>query len=373
MYQVFISYKHSDENGNVTIDYKCAQELERLLTSKGVSVFFSNHSLVEQGRSNFARAIDDALDEAQLLIAVASKAEYLESRWVSYEWGSFLNDYLSSKRDSPNVITVLKGDVNVNDLPRKLRGLQCFNFDTEMDRIVEAVLSIVSVKEDKPQTKKDDNPYSDLKTYPYYCMRAEEITDDDIKEVLAMEAEIYKEDECQDFELCQKIHRINPFTDLFFKDLRTGQIVANIDICPVTDECYELLRSGEFMDSAITPEMVVPYDMPALYNLYFTGIAVRESYRNIPFLIFVMINEAVNTLIRLGDRGILFKRMVADAVTPNGERFCKIFGMKNVVNSEHGSKIYEVMFMPPEFETQSVATKELKKYYQKKYDELYGS
>ena len=370
MYQVFISYKHTDDDGNNTIDQEWAKELEGILASKGASVFFSDHSLVEQGRSNFSSAIDEALDEVELLIVVASKIEYVNSRWVSYEWGSFLNDYLSGKRERANVITVLKGGVDKNDLPRKLRGLQSFDFDTEMDRIVEAVFSIISPKEEKPKEKKE-NQYSDLKTYPYYCMKAEEITDDDIKEVLAMEAEIYKEDECQDFELCQKIHRINPYTDLFFKDLRTGQIVANIDICPVTDECYELLRSGEFMDSAITPEMVVAYDMPALYNLYFTGIAIREAYRNSP-LIFVMINEAVNALMRLGDRGILFKRMVADAVTPNGERFCKIFGMKNIINSEHGSKIYEVMFMPPEFATESKPTKELKKYYQQKYDELFG-
>ena len=373
MFDVFISYKHSDDRGGVTIDYECARELEKTLTSKGVNVFFSEHSLVEEGRTNFKRAIDEALDEVKVLLVIASNAEYTDSPWVRYEWESFYNDYLSKKRDRPNLFTVLKGDVDIQNLPRTLRNLQCFDFDTEMNRIVETVLSILNIKNKNGEIEKNtmEELNKVVSTYPYYLIKPEEITDDDIKEVLAMEAEIYKEDECQDFDLCQKIHRINPYTDLFFKDLRTGKIVANIDICPITDECYELFKSGEFMDSEITPEMVVAYDMPALYNLYFTGIAIKEEYRNTSLLL-LMISEAVNTLIKLGDRGILFKRMIADAVTPNGERFCKIFGMKNILNTEHGSKIYEVVFMPPEFHVESTQTKQLYNYYKKKYDELFG-
>ena len=364
MYDIFISHKKTDENGELTIDFKCSQELERILEEKGCSVFFSERSLSEEGSSNYKETIEEALDTSKILIVVTSSIDYVNSRWVKFEWESYHNDFLRGKKADLNLFTVVIGNVNVNDLPRPLRDLQCFDYSKELDKVVETVLSILDkkVEEIKP-VKKYDNPF--------YLIPPEEITDDDIKEVLAMEAEIYKEDECQDFELCQKIHQINPYTDLFFKDLRTGRIVGNIDICPVTEECYELLRSGQFMDSEITIDMVVPYDFPtADYDLYFTGIAVREEYRNTALLV-TMFNEAVKRFKMLGDKlGVFVRRMVADAVTNNGERFCKIFGMKKVHDSGHGTKIYEVSFMPPEFKVSSKQTKELFDYYMAKYNEI---
>ena len=366
MFDVFISHKKTAPDGELTIDFKCAQILERLLEEKGVTVFFSERSLEQEGTTDYKQAIEDAFRDAKILIVMASSLEYVHSRWVSYEWNSYHNAYLSEKRKSLDLFTVKIGGLNAKDLPSPLCDLQVFDFDTEKDKIVNTVLSILQrdkeVKVEEPKPVKYDNPF--------YLIKPEEITDDDIKEVLAMEAEIYKEDECQDFELCQKINRINPYTDLFFKDLRTGQIVGNIDVCPITDECYELMRSGEFMDSEITIDMVVPYDMPSLYNLYFTGIAVRDEYRNSPLFV-TMFNEAVKRFIMLGEeKGVFVKRMIADAVTNNGERFCKIFGMKKILDSEHGSKIYEVSFMPPEFKVSSMQTKRLYEYYKSKYEEM---
>ena len=237
-----------------------------------------------------------------------------------------------------------------------------------MNKLVETVLSIVN-KTDKQPKKYIPPVKEEVSPCNFYLIKPEEITDEDIQECLDMEAEIYKEDECQDFDLCQKIHQLNPYTDLFFKDLRTGKIVGNIDICPVTDECYELMRSGGFMDSEITIDMVVPYDMPSLYNIYFTGIAVRDEYRNTGLFLY-MFDAALQTFLKLGERGILARRMIADAVTENGERFCKMFGMKKVRDSEHGSKLYEVSFMPPEFRVTSRQTKALFEYYKAKYEEM---
>lgn len=63
------------------------------------------------------------------------------------------------------------------------------------------------------------------------------------------------------------------------------------------------------------------------------------------------------------------RRMVADAVTKNGEKFCKLFGMNKVKGSNHESALYEITMIPPKFRVLSKMSKQLHDYYQRKYNE----
>ena len=200
-------------------------------------------------------------------------------------------------------------------------------------------------------------------------MSPEEITPRDIQEVLDMEAEIYPENERQELRSCLSYFDANPNVYLFFKDERTGKIAGNIDICPVTDECYGMIRSGRFLDREISPDMVLSYDMPALYNLYFEGITVRREYRNTELFLF-MFNSLVDLFRDLGEKEVYARRMVADAVTKEGEKFCKLFGMVKIGESDHGSSLYEVSLIPPRFRVTSKPTKALHDYYARKYEEV---
>ncbi len=51
MCDIFISFKHTDENGNVTEDSVIAEDLYKMLTAKGYKAFFSNKSLEETQNS----------------------------------------------------------------------------------------------------------------------------------------------------------------------------------------------------------------------------------------------------------------------------------------------------------------------------------
>lgn len=175
-----------------------------------------------------------------------------------------------------------------------------------------------------------------------YILKGTNIKDSDIQECLDMEAEIFKEDECQDFELCHQIHELNPYTDLFFKDIRTGKIIGNIDVCPITDECYELMRSGKLMDSDMTIDMVVPYKEPGMYNIYFTGIALREEYRN-KGLSSYMIKKTFEHFEELARKGFKVRRVIADVVSDNGEHLCEKLNMNKICDTEHGTQIYELI------------------------------
>lgn len=128
-YNVFISFKNL-ENGKKTSDCDIALELYKELSiRKNIVPFYSEVSLKELGESKFKRVIDEALDECEIIIVVGSSIDYIESRWVRYEWESFHQDILSGLKKHGEIITYVSGNISAFDLPRTLRTYQCFQKD----------------------------------------------------------------------------------------------------------------------------------------------------------------------------------------------------------------------------------------------------
>ena len=127
-YDVFISFKNSDENGQQTIESATAKRLYDFLKAKGLCVFFSSVELEFSGKAQYTRVIDEALDSSRFLIAVGSSYDNLNSRWVRYEWESFLNDIRSGIKPDAEVYVVCEG-MKIHDLPRALRQQQAFMAD----------------------------------------------------------------------------------------------------------------------------------------------------------------------------------------------------------------------------------------------------
>jgi chemotaxis protein histidine kinase CheA len=124
-YDVFISFKHLDSDGVPTRDSHLAEEVFYHLNSRGFKVFFSKVSLELMGADAYKRAIDDALDASTVLIAVGTSRENLESRWVQYEWDSFLQEILSGRKKNGRVFTYVDARSQWL-LPYALRSLTVF-------------------------------------------------------------------------------------------------------------------------------------------------------------------------------------------------------------------------------------------------------
>lgn len=69
-YQVFLSYKHTAKSGECTTDFSMANELFRELKGTGISVFFSEQSIITLGEAKYKAAIDTALDDVSILVAI---------------------------------------------------------------------------------------------------------------------------------------------------------------------------------------------------------------------------------------------------------------------------------------------------------------
>lgn len=351
MFDVFISYKCLNEQGYPTEDYRIAKQLYKSLTEIGIKCFFSEDSLSCVGNANFKQEIDNALDSVKIMIVVLTKADYALSKWVKYEWDSYYNDYLSGVRDVSYLYTFCKGISNI-DLPRTLRMQQSFNVDNELPNLIKYVKTVLSLDKMKH----------------FRIKNSKEVTFKDIQEAVELDYLAFPGMEHVEPIECWEWFNFNSDIYLFVEDTKTKKIVAYTNTAPITEECYERIKTGTFLTTDITNDMILSYEMPYSYSLYFFSIVIHPDYRDTD-IFYTLINGLVDKFVKLVDRGIYLKRMIADAVTINGERFCSLFGMKKVVDSLHNSKLYEIEMIPPKFKIISKKIKQLYDCYERVYNE----
>ncbi len=124
---VFISFKNT-ENGQKTPDASLAVQLKREIESKNNLNPFTMTKLSLACESNYRKAIDKALDEANYLIVVGSKPEFFKSGWLEYEWGTYLGEVISNRKKG-EIFTVRMNGMQISDLPLSLRKYQSFESD----------------------------------------------------------------------------------------------------------------------------------------------------------------------------------------------------------------------------------------------------
>lgn len=140
MNNVFISFKNSDQNGASTTDAVLAKQLYAKLVEQNISTFFSNVTLMEFGEAAYKDAIEKALDEAVILVLISNQAEYLNSRWIKYEWSSFHEEILSGDKENGIIIPYLHSSIHRKDRPLAIRNLETFCTDSDpVDKVVEFV------------------------------------------------------------------------------------------------------------------------------------------------------------------------------------------------------------------------------------------
>jgi hypothetical protein len=131
---VFVSCKTLDDAGQPTRDVSIAERVVADLASQGTRAFFGLQSLETLGASDYKRAIDDALEQAEVLVVVGTTPRHLASGWVRYEWDSFLNEVLSGLKPDGRLFVLVEG-LSPRELPRPLRQVQVFQYPGELERL----------------------------------------------------------------------------------------------------------------------------------------------------------------------------------------------------------------------------------------------
>ena len=196
----------------------------------------------------------------------------------------------------------------------------------------------------------------------YEVLRGADMTLEEVKDVVALDDRNF--DACYHSTPEQNwaLFKTNRESGFVVRDRGTGKLVGYTMLLPVTDSTYLRIRKGAFMDTELTPEMVVKYDAPGIYHLYFTGVVVHPDHRSVR-MVMAMFNAMIDDFIALAKRGILIDRMIADVVTRDGRKFCRFFGLDKVCESNHHSTIYEVLALPPRFRMTTPSTRRLEEVY----------
>ena len=151
-YDVFISYKELDEDGDRTPDSVIAQDIYRALTKEGYRVFFSRISLEGKLGVEYEPYIFAALNSAKVMIVVGTDYEYFDAVWVKNEWSRFLKLIASGQQKT--VIPVYK-DMDPYDMPKELRALAAQNMGKigAMQDLIHGVEKLLGKPKDQELSK----------------------------------------------------------------------------------------------------------------------------------------------------------------------------------------------------------------------------
>jgi hypothetical protein len=153
-YDIFISFKNSNKEGNPTKDRELAYKLYKFLKSKNLKIFFSEATLEELGTDSWKEGIKEALKSSKIFIALGTKEEYFKSEWVQWERTTFL-----TRRDddiSKAIYSYIAPPMSIGKLPRDILEIECFE-DTkadEFERLYSFVSNHLSHKNTKLTAKK---------------------------------------------------------------------------------------------------------------------------------------------------------------------------------------------------------------------------
>lgn len=134
-YDVFISFKNSDNQGNDTFDKEIAYKVYEFLSSKDLKVFFSPITLQLLGRDDWGEEIQKATSLSKIFIALGTQKSYMKAEWTQRERTSFLALKYSDK--SKALYSYVALPMVISSLPNDIKGFESFQHDkpNELERL----------------------------------------------------------------------------------------------------------------------------------------------------------------------------------------------------------------------------------------------
>ncbi|MEN8905049.1 MAG: hypothetical protein ABF289_03725 [Clostridiales bacterium] len=193
-------------------------------------------------------------------------------------------------------------------------------------------------------------------------IKGREIKDKELMKGIEIDKIVYPDEYQGTFEVCKAWQDKNLEIYIFLKDIRIDEVIGCINLMPLSDEFYNLFISGKYMDLEIPVSEIKTYSKPGLYKMCLISITLLKEYRDSE-AIKILYNAILYKLIELSKQGIYCHELLADVISADGEKFCKSFGMKKVVESSHKSTLYKVDFFPFNFKIRDEIGENLKVIY----------
>ena len=143
---------------------------------------------------------------------------------------------------------------------------------------------------------------------------------------------------------CVKYFKKNPEIYIMALDKASRRVVGYINFSPIRPQMFRQLLSGSVIDTVITGEDLVPYELSGDYWGYFSSIVVHPVYRRHLIATQMLLRWAGLVTRLAAERKIFFRGIVADAVGRVGEHLLSKIGFSLVRPSAHDSTIMAVDF-----------------------------
>ena len=133
-YDVFISYKHEDED--------IARSVYHSIQSKMFAAFFDKVTLPELSESDYDEAIMKALEHSQHFLVIITNLEQLHSYWIQLEMKTFHHEMVEGRKPNANFIMLVTDSVyaqitssNKTVLPLRYRSCEILRISNYKDSL----------------------------------------------------------------------------------------------------------------------------------------------------------------------------------------------------------------------------------------------
>lgn len=198
---------------------------------------------------------------------------------------------------------------------------------------------------------------------------SDELSYDDFMDMYEIDKKVMRGDLIADIETTYKWFKFNKYTHIGVRDITTKRLVGYFSVLPITDETYNKIVSGNFEDKDFTSDNLEQYIFSDFYRVYIAGVGIDPEYQNTGAFI-KLYNALIDLFLSLAKDGeIYISEILAEASTKQGEKFCKMVGMKKISNTKNDTDVYRLITIPPEFRLKNEKGKELHDLCQKKFEE----
>lgn len=191
----------------------------------------------------------------------------------------------------------------------------------------------------------------------------------DFIDMFEIDQKVLREDLIASAETSYSWYEYNNLTHIAVRDTVNQKIVGYFSVLPITDDAYQEILRGEFKDKDFTIDSIQQYDFPGFYKLYVAAVAIDPKYQNTGAFI-KLYNALIDMLLALAkERDIYISEIVAEASTKQGEKFCKMVGMKKITQTTSETDVYGLVMIPPEFRLCNKKGQELFRLCEQKFEE----
>lgn len=198
---------------------------------------------------------------------------------------------------------------------------------------------------------------------------SQDLSFSDFEDMFEIDKKVMREDLIASIDTTYAWFKYNIYTHIGVRDITSRKLVGYFSILPVTDETYDKIICGDFEDKEFTTDDIVQYNFSDFYRIYVAGVGIDPAYQNTGAFI-KLYNAFIDFILLLAkDREIYISEILAEASTKQGEKFCKMVGMKKITSSINDTDIYRLIAIPPEFRLKNKKGKELYNLCQRKFEE----